>query len=478
MMAQYFELKAQARDCLLFYRMGDFFELFHDDAKVASAVLDIALTARGTHQGAPVPMCGVPVHAAEAYLARLIKAGHRVAIAEQVETPEAAKARGGAKALVACDIIRFVTAGTLTEEALLEARTSNWLVAVCEVGGKIGLAAADISTGRFELVELGADALDAELARLSAGEIIAPEGFVRAGATLRPRADFDTQRAAEKLATLFASADFTRNELAAAGGLMAYLEHVGRGRLPFLSAPLSRTGTGHMAIDAATRASLELTRTPEGARKGSLLDNLDRTLTGAGARLLAADLSAPLCDTDAIMARLDLVGHYAGDSLARAGLRAELKALPDIARALGRLVAERGSPRDLGALRDGLGQARLLRERLGQAAYPPALLCALLPALEGHGALVAQFKRALVETPPLDPKDGGFIAPGYDAALDELRALSSDGRRALAALEAQLRARTNVPTLKIRHNNVLGYHIEVPAKSADPLMKADSGFTH
>ena len=501
MMAQDFALKAQAEDCLLFYRMGDFFELFHDDAKVAAAVLDIALTSRGEHMGAPIPMCGVPVHASDAYLARLIKAGHRVAIAEQIEDPAAAKARGG-KSIVARDIIRVVTAGTLTEESLLEARAANWLVALVPIGEVIGLAAADVSTGRFELTEIAPGALDAELARLGASEVVVAESYSGGGrnpvnndpsrrpspehnialqreVVERPRADFSSEAGASKLAELFGTpANFTRAELAGAAGLIKYLEHVGKGALPFLQPPISRAMTAQMLIDAATRESLELTRTQDGQRKGSLLDCIDRTVTAAGARLLASDLSAPLTDVADITQRLDLVTHYATNGNARAEMRAALKALPDIGRALGRIVAGRGSPRDLGQLRDGLAEARLLRERLGARGELPALMMALLPALDGHGALVDELERALVATPLVDAKDGGYIAPGYDFALDDLRALSSDGRRALAALEAQFRERTGVAALKIKHNNVLGYHIEVPAKFGDALMRADSGFTH
>jgi DNA mismatch repair protein MutS len=478
MMAQYFALKAQAQDCLLFYRMGDFFELFHDDAKVAAAVLDIALTARGEHEGKPIPMCGVPIHAADAYLARLIKAGHRVAIAEQVEDPAAAKARGG-KSIVARAIVRVVTAGTLTEDSLLEARASNWLVALVPMRDSVGLAAADVSTGRFELIEVGQGALDAELARLGPSEIVVAEGMAIEGAQFRPRSEFDSSTGQARLAELFgAPANFSRAELAAAAGLIAYLDHAGKGKLPFLQPPISRTMAAHMLIDAATRESLELTRTQDGNRKGSLLDCIDRTMTGAGARLLASDLSAPLTDAAVITKRLDLVTHYVADGNTRAEMRAALRALPDIGRALGRIVAGRGSPRDLGQLRDGLKEARALREKLGRCENLPPLMSDLLPGLAGHGALVEQFQRALVPTPPMDTKDGNYIANGYDAALDDLRALSTDGRRALAVLEAQFRERTGVAVLKIKHNNVLGYHIEVPARAADALMTADSGFTH
>lgn len=484
MMAQYLKLKAKAGDCLLFYRMGDFFELFFDDAKAASQTLDIALTSRGEHGGQPIPMCGVPVHAAEGYLARLIKAGHRVAIAEQTETPEEAKARGGSKALVARDIIRFVTAGTLTEDSLLESWSSNILVALAEAGGEIGLAAADISTGYFEVSCVSASALEAELARLAPSEVVAPGGFAAApyGAIDRPRDDFDSMAGKTALALHFGGTDFdvlSRAELAAAGGLLAYLEHVGQGKMPFLKVPVRREVQQFLLIDQATRDSLEITRSANGGgRTGSLLAEVDRTITGAGARQLAADLSAPLMDKGAIEARLALVQWFHDAPLLRDSTRAALRQLPDIARALGRVVAGRGSPRDLGQIRDGLDGARILRERLGAMAERPALLESLLPALDGHGAMVDLFTRALVATPPTEASQGGYIAEGYDAALDALRMAGRDGRAAVAAMEARYRASTGIAALKIRHNGVLGYFVEVPAKNADPLMAAGSGFTH
>ncbi|HEX4693262.1 DNA mismatch repair protein MutS [Sphingomonas sp.] len=486
MMAQYLALKAEAGDCLLFYRMGDFFELFFEDAKVASAVLDIALTARGEHEGEKIPMCGVPAHAAVGYLERLIKAGHRVAIADQTESPAEAKKRGGSKALVARAIIRVVTAGTLTEEALLDARTANWCVAIGEAAGGVAVAAADVSTGRFELVETDAGGLSAELARLSGAEVLACEGsaFVQHATAERPRGEFDSTAAETRLkrvygvATLDGFGQMSRAGLAAAGGLVAYLEHTAKGALPFLRAPRIASAAQSMAIDAATRDSLELTQTQTGQRKGSLLDAIDRTVTGAGARLLAADVGAPLMDRAAIEARLDLVQRLHDDGALRESLRATLRSLPDIGRAIGRIAAGRGSPRDLGQLRDGLDGAWLLGERIDGLAAPPPLLQEIVPRLRGHGALIDLLKRALVLTPPIDASDGGYIAEGYDSALDDLRDVGAGGRRAIAALEAEYRARTGTTALKIRHNGVLGYHVEVPARAADALMAPESGFTH
>ncbi|KTF67352.1 DNA mismatch repair protein MutS [Sphingomonas sp. HT-1] len=486
MMAQYLALKEEAGDCLLFYRMGDFFELFFEDAKVASSVLDIALTARGEHDGEKIPMCGVPVHAMEAYLARLIKAGHRVAIANQTETPEEARKRAGSKALVARAIIRVVTAGTLTEEALLDSRSANWCAAVGEAGGGVAIACADISTGRFELIETEAARLDAELARLNPAETIAGDAteFPELATALRPRIDFDSAGGEARLKRLFGVAtldgfgQFSRAGLAAAGGLVAYLEHTAKGSLPFLRPPRVSRAEATMAIDAATRESLELTVSTSGTRKGSLLDAVDRTVTGAGARLLGTDIAAPLMDRATIDARLDLVQYLHDDSGLRESVRATLRALPDLGRALGRLAAGRGSPRDLGQLRDGLDGAWRLGERLGAIADAPLLLRELVPQLRGHGALIDLLNRALVPEPPVDASHGGYVAEGYDAALDDLRDAGAGGRRAIAALEGTFRARTGISALKIRHNGVLGYHIEVPARSADALMKPDSGFTH
>ena len=486
MMAQYLALKAQAADCLLFYRMGDFFELFFDDARTAAQVLDIALTSRGEHLGEPIPMCGVPVHSAESYLARLIRAGCRVAIAEQVESPEEAKRRGGSKALVARDIVRFVTAGTLTEEALLEPRRANVLAAACDLRGQVGIAACDVSTGRMELEECPPDRLGAALARLGASELVVPEGWEQAppGAIPRPPREFQSESGTARLcgvhgvATLDGFGTFTRPMLAAAGGLVAYLDHVGRGRLPLLLPPVARAGAAHLAMDEATRASLEIVEASGGGRKGSLVDAVDRCVTGAGARQLAEDLSAPLTDAAAIAARVALVGWLHDDPLLRADLRGALRALPDIGRALGRVVAGRGSPRDLGQIRDGLDGARRIRDHLLRTADRPPLLDALLPQLGGHGALVDRYARALVPSPPTERGQGGYIAAGYDHALDALRETAGNARRAIAALEARYRDETGVAALKIRHNGVLGYFIEVPARHADRLMAPDSGFTH
>jgi DNA mismatch repair protein MutS len=483
MMAQYRRLKEEAGDALLFYRMGDFFELFFDDAKAASACLDIALTKRGEDGGEPIPMCGVPVHSAESYLARLIKAGHRVAIAEQTESPAEARKARGSKALVERAILRLVTPGTLTEDTLLESSAANWLAAVGRAAEGWAVAAADISTGRFELIACGPGELAAELARLSAAEVIAdaPVPGVRTSAG---KGGFDSLAGEHALKTRFGLATLdgigapSRAELAAAGGLLAYLDATQKGAGILLDAPRRVARSSHMAIDAATRDSLELTRSVSATVSGSLLAEIDRCQTAAGRRLIGEDISAPLTDRSAIEARLALVGWLHDDAMRRERVRQALKAMPDFARALARLAAGRGSPRDLALLRDGLGAAaRLQRELEGEADRPP-LLEALLPRLGGHDATVEKLSRALVESPPIDASKGGYIAEGYDPQLDNLRDAASNGRRAIATLESRYRDSTGVAALKIRHNAVLGYHIEVSAKNADRLLAPDSGFTH
>jgi DNA mismatch repair protein MutS len=483
MMQQYRRLKAEAGDALLFYRMGDFFELFFDDAKVAAACLDIALTKRGEAEGEPIPMCGVPIHAAESYLARLIRAGHRVAIAEQTESPAEARKARGSKALVERAIIRLVTPGTLTEETLLESSAANWLAAVGRAGEDWAIAAADISTGRFELVACGPGELAAELARLSPAETIA-ETSVPGLRTSAGKGGFDSlegERALKSrfgLATLDGIGSPTRAELAAAAGLLAYLDATQKGAGILLDAPRRVSRSAHMAIDAATRDSLELCRSISGTVAGSLLGEIDRCQTAAGGRLLAADISAPLTEMSEIEQRLALVAWLHEDALRRDRVRSALKAMPDFARALARLTAGRGSPRDLAVVRDGLGAAETLALDVGAEPDRPALLESLLPRLTGHDALVAQLRRALVDSPPIDASKGGYIAEGYDAALDTLRSAASDGRRAIAALESRYRDATGIASLKIRHNAVLGYHVEVAARHADKLMAPDSGFTH
>src|SRR3954454_16487086 len=386
MMAQYGRLKEEAADALLFYRMGDFFELFFDDAKIAANCLDIALTKRGADAGEPIPMCGVPIHAAESYLARLIKGGHRVAIGEQIESPAEARKARGSKAIVERAIVRLVTPGTLTEETLLESGTANWLAAVGRAGDEWAIAAADIFTGRFELIACGPGELVPELARLAAAEVIA-DSAVPGIRTSAGKGGFDSlagERALKSrfgLATLDGLGSPSHAELAAAGGLLRYLDATQKGSGILLDAPRRIARASHMAIDAATRESIELTRSVGGSVAGSLLGEIDRCQTAAGRRLLCEDISAPLTSKTEIDARLALVGWLHEDAIRRERLRQALKAMPDFARALARLAADRGTPRDLALLRDGLTAAAALKSELETEPLIPPLLGGLLPRL-------------------------------------------------------------------------------------------------
>ena len=482
-MAQYRRLKDEAADALLFYRMGDFFELFFEDAKIASACLDIALTKRGEDAGEPIPMCGVPVHSADSYLARLIKAGHRVAIAEQTESPTEARKSRGSKALVERAIVRLVTPGTLTEETLLEPASANWLAAIGRAGDDWAIAAADISTGRFELASCAPGDLAAELARLSPAETIS-DAPVEGVPSCQGKGGFDSlagERALKSrfgLATLDGLGSPSRAELAAAGGLLSYLDATQKKSNVLLEAPRRISRQAHMAIDAATRESLELIRSVGGSVEGSLLGEIDRCETAAGRRLLREDISAPLTKRDEIEERLALVAWLNENAILRQRVRSALKALPDFSRALARLAAGRSSPRDLALLRDGLGGAADLQRELEAEPERPRLLEELLPSLGGHSLLVNRLRSAIIDSPPIDASKGGYIAEGYDSELDALREAASNGRRAIAALEARYRELTGISSLKIRHNSVLGYHVEVSARQADGLMAPDSGFTH
>ena len=485
MMAQYLDIKAQHADALLFYRMGDFYELFFDDAVAAAAALDIALTKRGKHGGEDIPMCGVPVHAAESYLLTLIRKGFRVAIAEQMESPAEAKKRG-AKALVARDVVRLVTPGTLTEEALLEARRHNFLAAWVEVRGAGALAWADISTGALRVMGCARVALGPELARLTPRELLVPDTLATdldalsadhgAALTAQPRVSFDSQSAEKRLCALYGVQTlegfgaFDRAELAALGGLVAYLDLTQRGKLPLLRPPVRDQAARRMLIDAATRRNLELTEALSGAREGTLLSAVDRTMTAAGARLLEARLSSPSCLLDEIAARQAGVSHLRAVSDLRAGLRTALRQVPDMDRALSRLALERGGPRDLAAIRDGLAQAGAVAALLEAAADLPEVLADAARALRGHDALAGLLEAALVADPPLMLRDGGFVAPGHDAGLDEARKLRDEGRGVIAAMQAEYARETGITALKVKHNNVLGYFIETTATHAEKML--------
>ena len=483
MMAQYLAIRDANPGSLLFYRMGDFYEMFFDDAVQAAAALDIALTKRGTHQGEPIPMCGVPVHAAEGYLLTLIRKGFRVAIAEQMEDPAEAKKRGS-KSVVARDVVRLVTPGTLTEEALLEARRHNFLAAHAQVRDDGALAWVDISTGAFQVMECSATRLAPELARLAPRELLAAEGSglddlaSEAGAALTdlPPGSFDSAAGARRLSALYGVetldgfGSFSRAELSAMGAIVDYLDMTQKGKLPLLRPPVRERAGGAMQIDAATRRNLELTQALSGGREGSLLSAIDRTVTAAGARLLERRISAPSRDLTLIHARQDAVAQLVDDTRLSADLRDALARVPDMDRALSRLALERGGPRDLAAIRAGLTQAAAIAQRLPEDAAQ--VLRDAVRDLTGHDDLIDLLDQALVAEPPLLARDGGFVAPDYDADLDDTRRLRDEGRGVIAGMQADYVARAGVQSLKIKHNNVLGYFIETTATHAEKMMAA------
>ncbi|GHA87994.1 DNA mismatch repair protein MutS [Algimonas arctica] len=497
MMVQYLAIKdGVGSDALLFYRMGDFYELFFDDAVKAAAALDIALTKRGTHAGEPIPMCGVPAHASEAYLARLIKLGFRVAVCEQTENPAEAKKRG-AKSVVRREVVRLVTPGTLSEDTLLDARDANILAAVVTgLSGDAALAWADVSDGSFQTCALAPDDLLAEVMALRPSELLIPEtlyaDWADQGLTLTPLAPtkFD-RRAAERLlgdrfdvASLDGFGDFSPEEIRAAGALIDYVELTQAGDRVALAPPRRTMRSGWLSIDSATRASLEIDRTLQGKRKGSLLSVIDRTVTGPGARLLGSRLSRPLMDVTAIRARLDAVSQLHDEADWRGALLSQLKATGDAARGLSRLQLGRGGPRDLITIRAAIAAGEAINADLAQRPNikPEAELDAHLRALSlvdksELAQLARNLTKALVEDPPMQARDGGLIATGWSPEIDRLRSLRDETRRSVAALQGKYAVATGVTAIKIKHNNVLGYFIEVSPKHADTMLGRDD-FIH
>ncbi|WP_338551203.1 DNA mismatch repair protein MutS [Roseovarius phycicola] len=486
MMAQYLDLKAQYQSALLFYRMGDFYELFFDDAVAASEALDIALTKRGKHLGEDIPMCGVPVHAAEGYLLSLIRKGFRVAVCEQMENPAEAKKRGS-KAVVKRDVVRLVTPGTLTEESLLEARQHNYLAAFSNVRDECALAWTDISTGALSVMPMENMRLGPELARLSPSELILAdqcdpdlaELVSDFGISITPlaRSAFDSANAQNRLCDLFevstldAFGQFGRAELSAIGALVEYVELTQKGNLPLIRPPVQEMTSQVMQIDAATRRNLELTRAMSGGKQGSLLSVLDRTVTASGGRLLERRLSSPSRDLGRIEDRLNAISFAIDQSRVADEIRDALRKVPDLDRALSRLSLDRAGPRDLAAIRNGLSQAAEIAERISNIELPD-LLSDAFSKLEGHTALIDLLENALVADPPMLVRDGGFVSSGYESELDEVRQLRDEGRGVIAGMQSEYAELAGVQSLKIKHNNVLGYFVEVTATHADKMLSA------
>ena len=502
-MAQFLAAKAQAPDAILFFRMGDFYELFFRDAEIAAAALGITLTKRGKHQGEDIPMAGVPVHALDGYLARLIRQGFKAAICEQLEAPSEARKRGS-KAVVHRDIVRVVTPGTLTEDSLLDARGANRLAAVAIRKGRAAVAVVELSAGSVDVVACSLEDLAATLASFRPSEVLVPDRLFSddaakaaldgSGGVVQalPQALGEPVGARVRVERLYgvASLDgygaFEEAEVSALGLIAAYLETTQAGKIPALSPPRRSGDTGFLAIDPATRLSLEIDRTQRGERDGSLLACIDRTVTAGGARALAERIARPLRDPVAINHGLDAVEWLLERRDLRRDLRDGLKAAPDVARAVSRLALGRGGPRDLAAIRTGLsvaeGIAGLFPPERDPLTGPPIRLSGCLDRLAlspETGRLLVDLAEGLVQEPPHLARDGGFVNPGFRPELDEARALRDDSRRVVADLEARAVADSGVP-FKIRHNAVLGYFLETSAKAAEPLLRptGDSPYIH
>ncbi|MBL0942410.1 MAG: hypothetical protein IBJ00_06785 [Alphaproteobacteria bacterium] len=462
MMAQYHKIKQDHPDCLLFFRMGEFYELFFDDAIAAAAALDITLTRRGKHESLDIPMCGVPVHASEAYLARLIRKGFRVAICEQIEDPLEAKKRSG-KALVKRDVVRVVTAGTLTEDVLLDGRQHNFLAVLYVTREErkntspFSLAAVDMSTGDFFIEAVSRNNLGSALVRLNPSELILPESILQTPdffelfqdwkSILRslPDSRFDSKNGRRYLENTFAVkaldgfGAFTETDITAASALIDYIFLTQKGALPRLE-PLRRISLENvLEIDAATQRNLELVSTLSEEKKGSLLSIIDYTLTNAGGRLLLRRLVAPLAHTEYINERLDAVEFFTAHPQILQKLRDVLKVCPDLERCLSRLSLGRGGPRDLAAIAQGLQQTDFFHQYLNQQSslHLPKLLQENLHNLCFHSDLVKRLKNALSEELPVQARDGGFIAAGHLPELEELRALRDQGKLYIAVLQSR-----------------------------------------
>lgn len=499
MMSQYLAIKEIHSDCLLFYRMGDFYELFFDDAVTASGALDITLTRRGKHDGKDIPMCGVPFHAAETYLSRLIRKGFRVAVCEQTEDPAQAKKRGS-KSVVAREVVRIVTPGTITEEALLDGECNNFLAALADAQGDFGLAWLDISTGSFSVQALKSENLAAALARIDPNEVLVPDRLLQMDTLFQvlrewknalvplPDSKFDSDTATRRLkmaydvASLEGYGNFGRAEISACGCIIDYVDLTQKGKLPRLDPPQQIVQGVVLEIDSATRRNLELVRTLSGEKAGSLLSVIDQTLTGAGGRLLAARLAAPLTDTVQIGGRLDAVTYFHDASDLRSQIRDVLTTSPDIERALSRLTLDRGGPRDLAAVRDGLCvgvKIQALHDKMEDSYTYSAEVANSIRDLGNHGELINCLESALSTDLPILKREGSFIATGYSEALDEQVTLRDESRKLIAALQKEYIEKTGLPTLKIRHNNILGYFVEVTSANADKVpIHAGAEFIH
>ncbi|MBL4616515.1 MAG: DNA mismatch repair protein MutS [Robiginitomaculum sp.] len=497
MMAQYLAIRKDVGEALLFFRMGDFYELFFDDAIKASKALDITLTKRGQHLGKDIAMCGVPVVAADGYLMRLIEKGFKVAVCEQTESPVEAKKRG-AKSVVRREVVRLVTPGTLTEDVLLDAKSANRLVAInSTASGDHALAWADVSTGEFSTMEFTGDTAQSQmfeaLIALNPKEIITANniGFSEflddrgVSVSRQESSIFRVNKQSEQhlangfaVTSLAGFGNFGRAELGAMIGLYSYIELTQAGSVPKLNPPSRQRADKHLAIDPATRSSLEITRSIKNTKKGSLLDAVDRTVSAAGARVLVDRLERPSTDIQQINNWLDSISWLIDETDIYQKIRGQLKELPDLSRSFIRLSLGRGGPRDLAGIAKAAKSGEIINANIVDDAkrnLPDELdKCLSDVSLISHpelSCLVEDISKAFVETPPINGRDGGFITNGWSAKLDGQRELRDNSRRRIAALQGRYADKTAVASLKIKHNNVLGYFVEVTPRHAQALME-------
>ena len=475
MMQQYLRIKAEHPDMLLFFRMGDFYELFHDDAKKAARLLDITLTYRGKSAGEPIPMCGVPFHSVEPYLAKLVKQGQSVAICEQIGDPATSKGP------VERQVVRILTPGTVTDEALLDARHENLLVCVHQQKSGFGLVSLELSSGRLRAMQLEDLAgLQAQLERLNPSELLVNEDSELAmqldhwPINPRPAWDFDRDSALRSLKGLFGVHDLngfgleaSSPILPAAGALLNYVEHTQRSAIPHIQPLQVEWLDEFLHLDSATRRNLEIEQRADGQTEHTLAGLLNRAITAMGARCLQRWIKQPLRTHAVLNQRLDAIG-FLKDNNTWPLLQEQLRPMGDIERISTRVALRTARPRDLVTLRESLKQVADIRQQAGDWAGHPALK-GLYQRLHELPALVEQLQKALIDNPPVTIRDGGVLAEGYDAELDELRHISRDASQYLLDFEQRERDNTGLPNLKVAYNRVHGYYIEVSRLHSDKV---------
>ena len=492
MMAQFLDVKSQYQDFLLFYRMGDFYEMFFHDAEIVSGLLGIVLTKRGQLNGIDIPMCGVPVHAVDGYLEKLIRLGHRVAVCEQAETPESFKKRGG-KGPLPRSVVRVVTAGTLNEDSILAPDLNNFLLAIGNDNGNFAVAWADMSTGTFHTQDINEESILSTIERLNPAEILYPEGQEIIFQKIKeiscifalPKDSFDSNNPLDVFQAFFPNSvnlnklAYSRAQLSAIYGILNYLSQTQISQKPFLRQPILMENNRILEIDPATRRSLEITRTLSGEKHGCLLNTIDKTKTAIGARLLASRIASPLAVKGQIEERLDLVNWFLSENSLKSNLDILLRGIPDFERSLCRLSVRRGGPRDLFFLATAIEKTekifKLIAQCITSSGQP--LFANIDEIIVSPYSVSTKIKDALADDLPLLVRDGNFIRSGFDVSLDSLRNLSKESRDHIVLLQQKYSDETAITSLKIKYNNLLGYHIEVRSIHAEKLM-SNAKFIH